>query len=130
MSGWTAATLHFDDEDAKDEADASLREAFNGAGPWTATGYAKTTVQVERGANHLSVAEQLAEAHPEATSIAVVSANDTSDSGYGTLFSVEDGGMRVEEIDSKEGYEGARGSDVTGYFREEYGVRSYESFEA
>ena len=128
MSGWTAATIHFDDEQDEETADNELREAFAGADVWTAEGYADTTVQVERGANHLSVAEQLADAHPNAKSIAVVSANDTSGSGYGTLFSVEDG--RVEKMDSKEGYEGAMGRDVTGYFSDEHGVRSYSSFEA
>ena len=130
MSGWTAATLNFEDEDDKQQADARLRETFTGTRPWTATGYADTTVQVDRGANHFSVAEELAEAHPEAESIAVVSANNTSSSGYGTLFSVANNGQRIEKVDSKEGYEGAKGRDVTGYFSDEYGVRSYASFEA
>lgn len=128
MSGWTAVTLHFEDDERASEVDEQLREDYTGRRPWSATGYAECTVQVERGAKHGRVAQQFAEEYPDADTIAVVAANDTSDSGRGTLYSVEDGD--IEKIDSKSGYEGAKGRDVTGYFRDEHGVESYASWEA
>jgi len=128
MSGWTAVTLHASDEEANEQIDRELREAYQGTEVWTAEGYADRTVQVERGANHQTTAEILADEFPEAEDIVVVSANDTSDSGYGTVFNIEDG--VVEKVDSKEGYEGARGRDVTGYIEDEYNLRCYATWEA
>lgn len=140
MSGWTALTLQFKDEQVKEEVDRELCEKYTGREPYTADGYADTTIQVGRFADHKDVAETLAAEYPRATHIAVVSANDTSDSGHGTLFRVtlsNDGSNNeqfdehpIKQIDRKEGYEGACGSDVTGYFAEKYGVRSYETWEA
>lgn len=140
MSGWTTATINVSDEDVREEIDTKLSEQYDGRDPWTADGYAKCTVQVGRHASHSGVAKDLAEEFPRAEYIAVVSANDTSDSGHGTLFRVTltvDGETDdrftkhpVKEIDSMSGYEGARGSDVTGYFREEHGIKSYETWEA
>lgn len=129
MSGWCAVTLHAADDESNEELNQQIEDAYGGNGrePWTADGYADRTIQVERGANHEYVAKQLAEEFPLAEQIVVVSANDTSDSGNGTLFDVTDG---VEQIDHEQGYEGARGRDVTGYFREEYDVQSYATWEA
>jgi len=128
MSGWTAVTLHASDEETNEAIDRELREAYQGAEVWTAEGYADRTVQVERGANHQTTADTLADEFPEVEDIVVVSANDTSDSGYGTVFNIEDG--VVEKVDSKEGYEGARGRDVTGYIEDEHGLRCYATWEA
>jgi hypothetical protein len=128
MSGWTAVTLHASDEETNERIDRELREAYNGGTVWTAEGYADRTVQVERGANHQTTAEILAEEFPEVEDIVVVSANDTSDSGFGTVFNVENGA--VTKVDSKEGYEGAKGRDVTGYIRDEHGLKCHATWEA
>lgn len=140
MSGWTALTIHVEDDETEECIDQELREEYTGREPYSATGYADCTVQVGRHANHESVARDFAKEFPEASHIVVVSANDTSDSGYGSLFRVtlaNDGSKDerfnehpVKQIDSMHGYEGARGSDVTGYFRKEHGIRGYESWEA
>lgn len=140
MSGWTAATLNVSDDETRERLDQELRDTCEGHPPWGAGGYADTTVQVERGVVHETVAKKLANEFPEAEYIAVISANDTSMSGRGTLFRVtlsNDGSKDqrfnthpVKEIDSMQGYEGATGNDVTGYFSQEHGIRSYSSFEA
>jgi len=101
MSGWTAVTLHASNEETNESIDRELREAYQGTEVWTTDGYADRTVQVERGASHQAIAEILAEEFPEVEDIVVVSANDTSDSGFGTVFTVEDGS--VKKVDSKEG---------------------------
>jgi hypothetical protein len=129
MSGWTALTINVSDNETQARIDTELREQYEGREPYTAGGYADTTVQVGRHADHETVAKEFATEFAEAEHIAVVSANDTSDSGHGTLFRVNDDGS-IEQVDREHGYEGARGNDVTGYFSEEYGVRSYSSFEA
>lgn len=140
MSGWTALTIHASDEETEERIDDELREEYTGREPYSATGYADCTVQVGRHANHSSVAAEFAREFPEAEHIIVVSANDTSDRGNGTLFRVtrrSDGAPDqrfnehpVKEIDHMQGYEGAVGEDVTGYFRKEHGIKGYSSFEA
>lgn len=129
MSGWTAATLNVSDEQTRDAIDSAMRELWSETDAWTAEGYAETTVQVERSAYHDVVTEELSQFFPQVEYIAIVSANDTSDSGYGTLFKVNDIND-VEKVDEKQGYGGAKGRDVTGYFDEEHHVRSYASWEA
>lgn len=128
MSGWTALTIHASDDEQAVIIDEALRQEYTGREPYSAEGYADCTVQVGRGVSHSAVARKFAEEFPDAEHIIVVSANDTSDSGRGTLFSIENG--TIEEVDSMDGYEGAMGRDVTGYFQEEYGVTGYSSFEA
>ena len=140
MSGWSALTLNFDNEQYEEEVDAVLRQEYTGRDPYTAEGYANTTVQVGRHADHRSVAAEFAEEFPRARSIVVVSANDTTDSGHGTLFRVtlsNDGSNDrrfnehpVKEIDRKEGHNGAQARDVVGYFDDMHGVRCYNSWEA
>lgn len=56
----------------------------------------------------------------EGDKLAIVEANNTTDSGVGYLLQLQDGDLEL--IDQKEGYEGARASDVTGYFREEHNI--------
>jgi len=129
MSGWTALTIHAQDEETNEEIEKELNEQYQGRDPYTADGYAERTVQVGRHASHEKVAEEFAEQFPQSEQIVVVSANDTSGSGRGSLFSVDNEG-NIEQIDTKQGYEGACGEDVTGYFRQEHGVKSYATWEA
>jgi hypothetical protein len=53
--------------------------------------------------------------------VLIVSANDTSDSGAGILFERKEDGS-VEKVDEETGYHGAKGKDVTGYFRDEHNI--------
>lgn len=57
---------------------------------------------------------------PHAERILVICANDTSDSGSGWLYQRTNGGWEL--VDQEDGYEGARGRDVTGFFRDEYNI--------
>lgn len=67
-------------------------------------------------------AEEIFDACDNAKRVLIISANDTSDSGVGVLFGRDgDGGAR--EIDYKEGYEGAVGADVRGYFKDKHDIR-------
>lgn len=61
-----------------------------------------------------------------ASRILIVSANDTSDSGSGRLFEKDEDGNAVE-VDYHQGYEGAKGRDVTGYFRENHNISGVAS---
>jgi hypothetical protein len=140
MSGWTALTIHAEDDDIEEEIDRELREKYTGSEPYAATGHAERTVQVGRNVYHESVAKEFAKEFPRADRIIVVSANDTTNSGNGSLFRVtlsKDGSPDerfnkhpIKEIDTKEGHQGARGNDVTGYFRDEYDTRGYSTWEA
>jgi len=61
--------------------------------------------------------------------VLIIEANDTTDSGIGTLYEVkqetENKGVKLEKKDSKRGYEGAMARDVTGYFREHHDINGY-----
>lgn len=130
MSGWTVVTLHAEDDEDEEQLQENINDEYDNGerDPPTASGYGDRTIQEHRGANHKALARTYSEEFPLADTIVVVAANDTTDSGRGTLFDVSDGS--VEEIDSKEGYEGARGRDVTGYFQDEHNVNSYATWEA
>lgn len=68
-------------------------------------------------------AHEIFEGCPYAKRVLIISANDTSDSGQGILFRrEEDDSATPVKVDYKSGYEGARGRDVTGYFRDEYHI--------
>ena len=129
MSGWTCLTFEFEDGERAEEVDAELREHYQGRQPPTAEGYADCSIQLERGINRAGAARKWAGEYPDANRIIVVQANDTSDCGDGALFDVDSDG-NVREIETKEGYEGALGNDVTGYFRDEYSIKGYSSWEA
>jgi hypothetical protein len=135
MSGWTAVTVHPPkglSESAENKANNAieqyLSEEYGSDSIPTADGYADRTIQVERGADHRKWGERLFEEIPEAKYVVAVSANDTSDSGYGTVLKREDGNTVI--IDEKDGYEGAKGNDVVGYIRDEHNLHGYSSWEA
>jgi len=68
-------------------------------------------------------AEEIFEDCKFAKRVLIISANDTSDSGSGILYErSEPGATKAVKVDFKMGYEGARGRDVTGYFRDEYSI--------
>jgi len=58
--------------------------------------------------------------------VLIINANDTSDSGSGRLYALRDGTLEI--VEEEQGYEGARGHDVTGYFREEYDINGRATF--
>lgn len=79
------------------------------------------TVQYpSRGQELPGVAEEILTNCPRANRVLIIHANDTSDSGVGYLYRMSDG--EFEKVDEWAGYEGAVGSDVQGYFREEYHI--------
>jgi len=124
MSGWTAATLHGNNNEL---LEGLVTEYY----PEDGSGYAERTIQLPRSCDHESQACILVEQFGmvNINYITIVSANDTSDSGYGTVWAVTEESY-VEKIDEKQGYEGAKGRDVIGYIDQEYGLSSYASFEA
>lgn len=124
MSGWTNVTMLAQDDEDTDAIEARLSDEWERR----SSGYADNTVVERRGIDHEVAAQQWANHFPEADRILVISANDTSDSGTGTLFTVEDG--EVEQVAEKAGYAGANGKDVVGYFREEHDAKGYASWEA
>lgn len=58
---------------------------------------------------------------PYADKVLIISANDTSDSGCGVLYERNEDG-EAELVDEHTGYEGAKGKDTEGYFREEHNI--------
>lgn len=132
MSGWSVVTLHASNSEENEKLNEDVNRLYGDPEDVNdvphAGGYAERTIQEARGANHKALARKYADKFGRAEQIIVVSANDTSDSGYGTLFDVTENG--VEKVERWEGYEGAVGRDVTGYFREEYGVKGYATWEA
>lgn len=131
MSGWTAVTVHPPknlsgpaEEEAKERIEESLEQMYGE----DAGGYAARTVQETRGARDGRVADRIFENVPHAKWVVVVHANDTTVSGDGTVWKREAG--ETVKVDSKAGYEGARGKDVTGYIRDEHGLLCYATWEA
>jgi len=53
--------------------------------------------------------------------VLLISTNDTSDSGVGTLYDVKDD--RVVHVETWKGYENAMGYDVRGHFADHYNIR-------
>lgn len=58
--------------------------------------------------------------------ILAVRISDSTHGGDGVLYDVDEDG-NIERIEKWEGYSGAKGADVVGYFRENYRIKgSYE----
>jgi hypothetical protein len=74
-----------------------------------------------RGEDCVGIATTILNECENANRVLVVAANDTTDAGTGWLYVKRNGGQ-VEKVATKNGYEGARGKDVTGYFKEEYNI--------
>jgi len=73
------------------------------------------------GSNSKKKAQELMNECPYADKVLIISANDTSDSGCGVLYERNENG-KAEMVDEHTGYHGAKGKDVTGYFREEHNI--------
>lgn len=131
MSSWTTLTLNTNDDDLDKELDRDIRNLY----PELGCGNGKRTVNFNGYVDHKQKSKEFAEEFPEAEYIIVISANDTSDRGRGTLFEVTintDYEMNEEfdehpiiKIDEKKGVEGAVGRDVVEYFNTEYDIDSY-----
>lgn len=97
-----------------------------------ADGYADRTVQLPRGMSDdlaIKVANAAFDECAAAGRVAIVTANDTSDSGsYWYLERNETGGATL--VDQWDGYEGARGNDAVGRLQEQHDMRGYCSWEA
>lgn len=131
MSSWTTLTLNTNDDDLDEKLDKDIRNLY----PDSGCGNGKRTVNFNGYIDHNQKAKKFAEEFPEAEYIIVISTNDTSDRGRGTLFEItinSDFEMNEEfnehpiiKIDEKKGIEGAIGGDVVEYFNTEYGLDSY-----
>lgn len=131
MSGWTAATVHPPkglSADARKKAEKSIEQRLQDEHGEYADGYAERTVQLARNCDHETEAQALFDLCPEAKFVAIMSCNDTSDSGYGSVYEIDEGDI-IEQF-RKIGYEGAKGEDVRGEINEKFGLRSYTSWEA
>lgn len=136
MSGWTALTIHTKDKTKNKKLDKDLRNLY----PDDADGYGDRTVQLARMANHWESAVEFAREFPVADTIIVVSANDTTDSGNGSLFQItlnSDGSKDefynshpIDKIDEKVGAEGDVGKDVVSYFSDEYDLDCHARYDA
>jgi len=131
MSGWTAITMHppatlsFETRDtANEQIEAQMNEHYGDS----ADGYADRTAQLPRSCNHREYAEDAFDNVPSAGRCVIISANDTSDSGYGHAYEMINGNCM--EIAEMHGYEGARGNDVRGYIKDETGLSGYRTWEA
>jgi len=116
MSGWFCATLIFDNnKTAKVMQKVLERSEETFERPRREENTVKVTLQMNY---YLEKVEKLLN---EDERVIVVVANDTTDSGYGILYKKTEDGL--EEIEKKNGYEGAEAYDVAGYFQDEYDVR-------
>lgn len=129
MSGWKTATIKTEDTDNlnmeinnRDQKQKDFTKLSDNA--FRLYGY-EAEIQDE-------IAEILHEAEINKGQVLVIEANDTTDSGQGTLYSIEElkenQSVKMTQIDSESGYEGARASDVTGYFREEHHINGYTGY--
>jgi hypothetical protein len=131
MSGWTAITMHPPADlssEAEDTANEQIEAQMNDYYGDDADGYADRTAQLPRSCDHRKYVEDAFDNVPSAGRCVIISANDTSDSGYGHAYEMRDGSC--VEIAEMYGYEGARGEDVRGYIKEETGLRGYPWWEA
>jgi len=122
MSGWKTATLELDTDDLEEAVDTVAERHENvkklshdtiGMGGYDAG--------IRR-----RVDEIIEESEADTGRVLIINANDTSDSGSGILYALRDG--RLEIVEEEHGYEGARGHDVTGFFREEYDINGRATF--
>lgn len=100
-----------------------FRDSYDAFISW----HSPPTVQYpSRGDALPSVAKEILKDCPYAERVLVIHANDTSDSGKGYLYQLDDDG-EFEKVDEWAGYEGAVGRDVAGYFREEHRISGLAS---
>jgi len=122
MSGWKTATLELDTDDLEEAVDTVAERHENvkliEEDTIAMAGY-------DAGIRP-RVDEIIEESEADTGRVLIINANDTSDSGSGKLFELTENG--VEIVEEEHGYEGARGHDVTGYFREEYDINGRATF--
>jgi len=124
MSGWKTATIKNRDKTDK------INHAINRTGKEVkklsdnAIGMGGYEADIQD-----KVAELLQEAEIENGQVLIIKANNTTDSGDGTLYEIKElkdnGSVELTQKDSKVGYEGAMANDVTGYFRDEHGISGF-----
>jgi len=112
MSGWKTATVEIEDvEDAVDEVVERRPEVKK---------LTRDTIGMAGyEAPIMKVVDEIIEGVDQGR-ILVINANDTTDSGSGTLYEISEDGIEIGE--THHGYEGARAEDVRGYFEEHYDI--------
>jgi len=139
MSGWSVMTVHPPKSlaiQSRNAAEKTIEARLSSLRPESSDGYAERTCQLPRGTATYAegdfggsdVADEMFEEIPEAKWIVITDANDTSDCGTAEVYKRDDG--ETVGVDTFLGYEGARGRDVVGMAREEYGLDCYVSHEA
>jgi len=122
MSGWKTATLELDTDDLEEAVDTVAERHENvkliEEDTIAMAGY-------DAGIRR-RVDEIIEESETDTGRVLIINANDTSDSGSGRLYALRDGTLEI--VEEEQGYEGARGHDVTGYFREEYDINGRATF--
>jgi hypothetical protein len=122
MSGWKTATLELESDDLEEAVDTVAERHEN-----VKLIEEDTIAMAGYDAGiRTRVDEIIEESEADTGRVLIINANDTSDSGSGKLFELTENG--VEIVEEEHGYEGARGHDVTGYFREEYDINGRATF--
>jgi hypothetical protein len=113
MSGWKTARFHVEgDVDGKIESycegnEYASKRGLNGI---VIRGY---DAEIKKAVRKIIPGEE--------GKVLIVEANDTSDSGDAFLYEITED-YELEHVETKRGYEGARGYDAIGYMRDEYDV--------
>ncbi len=112
MTSWTNATIHLNNHEPiqnKIKQNSNLekidKKTFQLRG--LSKEQAKTIVK-----------QIIKESNQNKATLIITESNDTVDASSGYLYEYINGNL--EKIDEKHGYEGAKGRDVEGYFKEEY----------
>jgi len=112
MSGWKTATVEIEDvEDAVDEAVERRPEVKKLT--YDTIGMAGYEAPI------MKVVDEIIHGVDQGR-ILIIEANDTTDSGSGTLYEISEDGVEVKK--THYGYEGARAEDVRGYFEEHHDI--------
>lgn len=122
MSGWKTATLETDTDDLEEAIETVADRHEN------VTKISDDTIGMGGYGAVIDtrVDEIIDESEAETGRVLIINANDTSDSGTGRLYELTEDGLEL--VEEEHGYEGARGHDVTGYFREEHNINGRATF--
>lgn len=111
MSGWATITVETDEEDSAEELAKALGDAQDGHANRVDVRNGTRVEALVGGYDGNSIALGVLKDNAGLWDEAVVmSCNDTSDSGSGSVY--ESDGTSVEKTDSASGVEGARGHDA------------------
>lgn len=122
MTGWKTATIQTE-KNIKTEIQNALSNREH------ATNYGDNAFRLPgyEAPIKKTVKQVIKEAELTKGKIAIINANDTTDSGTGTVYRIQSP-ETVEELSSYKGYEGAMARDVTGQIREEHDINPHAGY--